>query len=81
MITSYFVQVGHRIDRGATVSDEKAKDMAKGKAKEMTGKATGDRRKETEGKTDQTKAKVKGAMKDVRDRAQGMKDSLDGDES
>ncbi|RDG35266.1 CsbD family protein [Streptomyces corynorhini] len=47
-------------------------DKAKGKAKEMTGKVTGDRRKEAEGKTDQAKGKAKDAM----DRAKGTKDSM-----
>ncbi|MFF5565182.1 CsbD family protein [Streptomyces sp. NPDC012623] len=47
-------------------------DKAKGKAKEMTGKVTGDRRKEAEGKTDQAKGKAK----DTVDRAKGVKDSV-----
>ncbi|MFF1360567.1 CsbD family protein [Streptomyces sp. NPDC058297] len=51
-------------------------DKIKGKAKEMTGKITGDRRKEAEGKGDQFKAEGKKAMREVHDRARGARDSL-----
>ncbi|MFJ4923124.1 CsbD family protein [Streptomyces sp. NPDC088725] len=63
------------------MADDGAMDKMKGKAKEMTGKATGDRRKESEGKTDQTKGKAKSTMDDAGDRAKGMKDSLKHDDS
>ncbi|MFJ1750631.1 CsbD family protein [Streptomyces sp. NPDC088116] len=59
------------------MDDNSAMDKMKGKAKEAVGKLTGDKRKETEGKTDQAKGGAKGAMGDAKDRAQGMKDSLD----
>lgn len=62
------------------MSDKKAMDKLKGKAKETAGKLTGDRRKEAEGKADQAKAGAKGAMGEVGDRAKGVKDSMtDGD--
>ncbi|MFE9247393.1 CsbD family protein [Streptomyces sp. NPDC007088] len=58
------------------MSDESSMDKLKGKAKEAVGKVTGDRRKETEGKTDQTKGRAKDAGDELSDRAKGMKDSL-----
>ncbi|GGV37534.1 CsbD family protein [Streptomyces spectabilis] len=51
-------------------------DKAKGKAKEMVGKATGNDRMEAEGKTDQAKAKMREAADEARERAQGVRDSL-----
>ncbi|MFD5876958.1 CsbD family protein [Streptomyces sp. NPDC060322] len=54
-------------------------DKLKGKAKETTGKLTGDRRKEAEGKSDQAKAKAEGALGETGDRAKGVKDSLTDD--
>ncbi|MFI8006668.1 CsbD family protein [Streptomyces sp. NPDC086010] len=54
-------------------------DKLKGKAKETTGKLTGDRRKEAEGKSDQAKAKAEGALGGVGERAKGVKDSLGDD--
>ncbi|MFF3176352.1 CsbD family protein [Streptomyces sp. NPDC057900] len=62
------------------MTDEGAKDKITGKAKEAMGKLTGDRRKETEGKTDQAKGKAKGAMGDAKEHAEGVKDSLTGDD-
>jgi uncharacterized protein YjbJ (UPF0337 family) len=53
------------------VNDDSAMDKIKGKAKEMAGKATGDRSKEAEGKTDQAKGNAKEAMEDMRDKAEG----------
>ncbi|MEV0505789.1 CsbD family protein, partial [Streptomyces spectabilis] len=50
-------------------------DKAKGKAKEMVGKATGNDRMEAEGKTDQAKAKMREAADEARERAQGVRDS------
>ncbi|MEV0846661.1 CsbD family protein [Streptomyces sp. NPDC049954] len=58
------------------MSDESSVDKLKGKAKEAVGKVTGDRRKETEGKTDQAKGRAKDAGDELGDRAKGMKDSL-----
>ncbi|WP_172385876.1 CsbD family protein [Streptomyces sp. MNP-20] len=51
-------------------------DKAKGKAKEMVGKATGNDRMEAEGKTDQAKAKMREAAEEAREKAQGIRDSL-----
>lgn len=58
------------------MSDENSMDKLKGKAKEAVGKVTGDRRKETEGKTDQAKGRAKDTGDELGDRAKGMKDSL-----
>ncbi|MEV5597781.1 CsbD family protein [Streptomyces sp. NPDC052496] len=55
---------------------ESAMDKAKGKAKEMKGKVTGDERTKGEGRTDQAKGKAKGAMEDAKGNVQGMRDSL-----
>jgi uncharacterized protein YjbJ (UPF0337 family) len=49
-------------------------DRAKGKIKEITGVATGDRSLEGEGKLDQLKGHVKDKAGDLR---QGIKDKLD----
>lgn len=62
------------------MTDKNAMDKLKGKAKEATGKLTGDRRKEAEGKGDQAKAKADDAMDGARDRAKGVKDSLSDDD-
>ncbi|GAA3482437.1 MULTISPECIES: CsbD family protein [Streptomyces] len=53
-----------------------AKDKAKGKAKEAMGKMTGDRSKKVEGKTDQAKGQVKGAVHHAGESVKGVKDSL-----
>ncbi|MEW2388213.1 CsbD family protein [Streptomyces venezuelae] len=55
---------------------ENAMDKAKGKAKEMMGKASGNDRMAAEGKTDQAKGKAKDAADDMRDKAEGMRDSF-----
>ncbi|CAM5677527.1 MULTISPECIES: CsbD family protein [Streptomyces] len=60
------------------MGDESAMDKVKGKAKEMAGKATGDDRMKSEGKTDRAKGKAKGAMDEAKENAQGMRDSLKG---
>ncbi|MBB0245463.1 CsbD family protein [Streptomyces alkaliphilus] len=63
-------------------SDDKGTtDKLKGKAKEMVGKVTGDRRKEQEGKTDQAKGKTKETFDDVKGKAKGVGDSLGNDRS
>ncbi|MGW3819699.1 CsbD family protein [Streptomyces sp. NPDC005046] len=51
-------------------------DKAKGKAKEMVGKATGNERMEAEGKTDQAKGNAREAAEKARDMASGARDSL-----
>ena len=48
----------------------------KGQGKESTGRATGDRDLEAEGKADQTGAKVKNAGEHVKDAAKDVKDGL-----
>ena len=61
------------------VSSDKASNKAEdlgGKAKEATGKATGDRDLEAEGKADQAKASVKQAGENVKDAAKDVKDGL-----
>ncbi|MFD3336659.1 CsbD family protein [Streptomyces sp. NPDC058700] len=51
-------------------------DKFKGRIKEITGKITGDQRLESEGRTDQARAKAREAVRDVRERARGVRDSL-----
>lgn len=51
-------------------------DKVKGSIKEAAGKMTGDKRTEAEGKADQAKGSVKEAAHDVKERAEGVKDSL-----
>jgi len=51
-------------------------DELKGQGKETTGRATGDRDLEAEGKADQTGAKVKDAGEHVKDAAKDVKDGL-----
>jgi uncharacterized protein YjbJ (UPF0337 family) len=51
-------------------------DKMKGKAKEWAGKATGDKKTEMEGKTDQAKGDVKGTAHDAKEGARGVGDSL-----
>ncbi|MEU6388388.1 CsbD family protein [Streptomyces sp. NPDC046939] len=55
---------------------ENAMDKAKGKAKEMLGQATGNERMKSEGKVDQAKSKARETADDMRDRAEGARDSL-----
>ncbi|MET9676079.1 CsbD family protein [Streptomyces sp. NPDC006482] len=55
----------------------KGTEKAKGKLKEVAGKTTGDKRLETEGRTDQMKGKAREAGEAVRERAKGVRDSLD----
>ncbi|MFF2848673.1 CsbD family protein [Streptomyces sp. NPDC058001] len=57
-----------------------AMDKAKGKAKEMTGKATGDDRMEAEGKTDKAKGRARDAAQSGREKAKGVRDSLKPDD-
>jgi len=49
-------------------------EQAKGKVKEVAGKATGDAKLETEGKADQVKGKVQNAVGGAKDK---MKEALD----
>lgn len=59
-------------------------DKAKGKAKEITGKVTGDDELEAEGRTQHAKGKVKDKAGEVKDTAKGTaaaaKDAFSGDE-
>ncbi|MFD3335657.1 CsbD family protein [Streptomyces sp. NPDC058700] len=57
----------------------KGTEKAKGKIKEAAGKAMGNKRMESEGKTDQMKGKARGAADSARERAEGVRDSLDRD--
>ncbi|MCT4353912.1 CsbD family protein [Streptomyces sp. Je 1-79] len=56
-------------------------DKAKGKLKEVAGKISGNERLESEGRTDQVKSKVRETAKNVRERAEGIRDSLKRDRS
>ncbi len=51
-------------------------DKVKGWVKEATGKVTGDKRTEAEGKTDQAKGDVKDAAHSTKESAKGVRDSL-----
>ncbi|MFD8544889.1 CsbD family protein [Streptomyces sp. NPDC059649] len=53
-----------------------AKDKIKGKAKQATGKITGDDRLKAEGRMDEAKGKAKDAMEDTRETARGAKESV-----
>ncbi|MFC8175452.1 CsbD family protein [Streptomyces sp. NPDC057242] len=53
-----------------------AMDKAKGRIKEITGRIGGNERLEAEGRTDQARARAREAVKDVRERARGVRDSL-----
>ncbi|MGT2667583.1 CsbD family protein [Streptococcus rifensis] len=59
-------------------------DQLKGSAKEVIGKATGDKEVQAEGVVEKTIAKAKEAVVDVQDTAKGavnaVKDILDGDD-
>ncbi|MFD3663009.1 CsbD family protein [Streptomyces sp. NPDC058659] len=57
----------------------KGMEKAKGKLKEAAGKVTGNKRLEAEGKADQTKGRVREAVEAVRERAKGIRDSMDRD--
>ncbi|WP_425838912.1 CsbD family protein [Streptomyces fractus] len=59
---------------------DSAMDKAKGKAKEMAGKVTGNDRMKTEGQTDQARGKAKDGVESVRDKAEGVRDSLRNDD-
>ncbi|MFJ3096213.1 CsbD family protein [Streptomyces hydrogenans] len=64
---------------GVDKAREKARhevERAKARAKELAGRFTGDERLEAEGRTDQAKAKVRGAVRSLRERARGVRDSL-----
>jgi uncharacterized protein YjbJ (UPF0337 family) len=51
-------------------------DKVKGTVKEGVGKVTGDKRTEAEGKADKAKGAVKDAGEDLRETAEGVRDSL-----
>ena len=51
-------------------------DKAKGSLKETVGKATGDKRMESEGKADRAKGEVKDAAHKVKESSKGVRDSL-----
>lgn len=51
-------------------------DELKGQGKETTGRATGDRDLEAEGRADQAGAKLKGAGEKLKDAAKDVKDGL-----
>jgi uncharacterized protein YjbJ (UPF0337 family) len=59
-------------------------DKAKGKAKEVAGKVSGDEALESEGRAQHTKGQVEDAAKEARDTAKGLvraaKEALDDDE-
>ncbi|MGY0488712.1 CsbD family protein [Streptomyces sp. WG-D5] len=63
------------------MGDSSAMDKAKGKAKEMVGKVTGDDRKQAEGQADQARGKAKEGVERVRDKAEGVRDSLRDDDA
>jgi len=52
------------------------KDKAKGLLKEAAGKATGDKRTESEGKVDRAKGKVKDTAHEANESSKGVRDSL-----
>ena len=51
-------------------------DKIKGAIKEVAGKLTGDKRTESEGKTDQAKGGIKNAARDLKESVTGKRDSL-----
>ncbi len=51
-------------------------DKVKGSVKETVGKVTGDKRMESEGKTDRAKGEAKDAAHQVKESAKGVRDSL-----
>jgi uncharacterized protein YjbJ (UPF0337 family) len=59
-------------------------DKAKGKAKEVAGKVSGDEELESEGRAQHTKGQVEDTAKEARDTAKGLvqaaKDALDDDD-
>lgn len=55
--------------------DAKVEEVVGG-AKELFGKATGDKHTETEGKVEQVKGKVKAAVEDAKDAVSGAIDGL-----
>lgn len=58
------------------MADKGAIDKLKGKAKEMTGKATGDKEMQGEGKADTAKGKTKDAVDEAKGGLREMKDSV-----
>ena len=56
--------------------NEGAMDKARGKAKEMLGRITGDDRMRAEGRTDQARGGLRGAAGSAREKVRGVRDSL-----
>ena len=54
---------------------------SRARPKEAAGKATGDERLESEGRTDQVKGKAKEAVDDAKDAVKGVRDSLQDDDA
>lgn len=59
-------------------AEDKLNEFA-GKAKEGAGNLTGDQELQSEGKTDQVKAKAEGLVNDAKDKVEGIKNSLKND--
>ncbi|MET9346440.1 CsbD family protein [Streptomyces termitum] len=53
-----------------------AVDRARGRLKEFAGKLTGDERLESEGRTDRVRAEVREKARELRRRAEGVRDSF-----
>lgn len=56
-------------------------DRARGRAKELAGRFTGDERLEAEGRTDRARADLRKAWRSLRERVRGAGDSLRKDRS
>ena len=55
------------------------RDQIKGKTEETAGRVTGDKRLESEGRTDQAKGKAKDVAHDAKEAAKGVADALRSD--
>ncbi|EPH42797.1 CsbD family protein [Streptomyces aurantiacus] len=63
------------------MADKGGMDKAKGKAKEMTGKMTGNRERQVEGKIDQARGEAKKVMGEAKERARKADPSMRRDQS
>ncbi|GGS16254.1 hypothetical protein GCM10010252_64700 [Streptomyces aureoverticillatus] len=63
------------------MADKGGMDKAKGKAKEMTGKMTGNRERQVEGKIDQARGEAKKVMGEAKERARKTDPSMRRDHS